>query len=61
MIIPYLIAYSGNCSAEKDIMWQGISFMEPVTTTVIKWDDNVVIRGGEIRPGVRSPVFYWAK
>lgn len=32
-----------------------IPFDTPVTTTAIKWDDKVIIPGGEIRAGVRTP------
>jgi cyclically-permuted mutarotase family protein len=32
-----------------------IPFDTPVTTTAVKWDDKVIIPGGEIRAGVRTP------
>lgn len=38
-----------------------IPFSVPVTTTAIKWNDEVLIPGGEIRAGVRTPQILSAK
>jgi N-acetylneuraminic acid mutarotase len=32
-----------------------IPYDSPVTTTAVKWNDEVTIPGGEIRAGVRTP------
>jgi N-acetylneuraminic acid mutarotase len=32
-----------------------LSFAAPATTTAIRWDNKVVIPGGEIRAGIRTP------
>lgn len=32
-----------------------ISFTVPVTTTAVRWDDEVIIASGEIKAGVRTP------
>jgi len=38
-----------------------IPFDSPVTTTAVKWSDEIVIPGGEIRAGVRTPQILSAK
>ena len=43
--------------AKKD-QWQTVScipYEAPVTTTAVKWKDEIFIPGGEIRAGVRTP------
>jgi N-acetylneuraminic acid mutarotase len=34
-----------------------IPFASPVTTVAVKWNGDVLIPGGEIRAGVRTPQF----
>lgn len=38
-----------------------IPFESPVTTTAVKWNDKVIIPGGEVRAGVRTPQIISAK
>ena len=38
-----------------------IPFDSPVTTTAVKWNDEVIIPGGEIRAGIRTPQILLAK
>lgn len=38
-----------------------ISFNSPVTTTAVKWENEIFIPGGEIRAGVRTPQILLAK
>jgi N-acetylneuraminic acid mutarotase len=38
-----------------------IPFPAPVTTTAIKWNKQIIIPGGEIRAGVRTPYILEAK
>lgn len=38
-----------------------IPFPSPVTTTAIKWDNQIIIPGGEIKAGVRTPYILEAK
>lgn len=48
---------------QKD-RWQTVGcipFDTPVTTTAVKWNNNVFILGGEIRAGVRTPLILSAK
>jgi N-acetylneuraminate epimerase len=33
-----------------------LPFYGPVTTTAVKWDNEIFIPGGEIKPGIRTPV-----
>lgn len=50
-------------NAEKD-EWKPagcISYDSPVTTTAVKWNGEVIIPGGEIRAGVRTPQILSAK
>jgi len=44
--------------------WKAVScipYDSPVTTTPVKWNDEIIIPGGEIRAGVRTPQILSAK
>lgn len=48
----------------KRDQWQTVGcipYEAPVTTTAVKWNDEIVIPGGEIRAGVRTPQILSAK
>ncbi|MGZ3951876.1 MAG: kelch repeat-containing protein [Flavisolibacter sp.] len=48
----------------KKDRWQTVGcipYEAPVTTTAVKWNDEIVIPGGEIRAGVRTPQILSAK
>jgi N-acetylneuraminic acid mutarotase len=38
-----------------------ISYDSPVTTTAVKWNNKIIIPGGEIKAGVRTPQILSAK
>ncbi|HET7897269.1 MAG TPA: hypothetical protein VFL47_06360, partial [Flavisolibacter sp.] len=49
--------------AKKD-RWKAVNcmpFETPVTTTAVRWNNEVLIPGGEIRAGVRTPLILSAK
>lgn len=44
-----------NTLTDKWTVYDSIPFDTPVTTTAVRWENDVIIPGGEIRAGVRSP------
>lgn len=61
--------HPGFCAKELEYIvskdqWKGagcIPFKAPVTTVAVPWNDEVIIAGGEIRAGVRTPQILSAK
>lgn len=50
-----------NTHTDKWIKADSIPFPGQVTTTALKWDNDIVIPCGEIRAGVRTPVIIMGK
>ncbi len=44
-----------NTLTDEWAVYDAIPFQTPVTTTAVRWGDEVIIPSGEIRAGVRSP------
>lgn len=44
-----------NTASNEWIRTDSIPFNAPVTTTALKWNDEIIIPSGEIKAGIRSP------
>jgi N-acetylneuraminate epimerase len=44
-----------NCVADKWTEAEHLPYLIPVTTTAVKWNNEIILPGGEIKPGIRSP------
>lgn len=50
-----------NTITDEWTIYDSIPFETPVTTTAVRWGNEVIIPSGEIRAGVRSPVLLKGK
>ncbi|WP_215224946.1 sodium:solute symporter family transporter [Echinicola shivajiensis] len=54
-----ILAY--NTVTDSWSNYGSLPFETPVTTTAVKWGDELIIPSGEISPGIRTPKIYAAK
>jgi cyclically-permuted mutarotase family protein len=50
-----------DCAADKWTEGERIPYLVPVTTTAVKWNSDIVLPGGEVQPGIRSPQILLAR